>query len=436
VKRAYSFLVAVVATTVVLGGSSLYVVVVRERLPIEPALLHLSVQVLLAFLCLVVLRYFVLLWFSFLGHLETTHAEETGWAPLVSVIMPAYNEEKVIQPAMRSIAALDYPHLEIVVVDDGSRDRTYELATAAAAELTHVRVRVVTQRNGGKASALNHGISVASGDFVLCVDGDAVLAPRSLRVAVRHFLDPHVGAVAGNIKVVNRVNLITWMQALEYVQGLNMVRRAQAFFGIVNIVPGPLGLFRREAIRRVGGYPTDTFAEDCDLTLLLLEHGWRIRYEPEAVSLTEAPETVPTLLKQRYRWSRGMLQALRKRRRLLLRPGVDRATRGTLLYMYFESILWPFVNVVANVFLVAVALEYGMTRLMVLWWLQLTLLDVVGALFCVGMEREDFRLIPLAAVYRASFILLVDVCKLLSLLEELVGTSMSWGKLERLGRLT
>jgi cellulose synthase/poly-beta-1,6-N-acetylglucosamine synthase-like glycosyltransferase len=252
---------------------------------------------------------------------------------------------------------------------------------------------------------------------------------------MRHFRDPAVGAVAGNIKVSNRVNLLTWLQALEYVEGLNLARSAQAFFRIVNIVPGPLGVFRREAIVGAGGHSGDTYAEDCDLTLALLERGWKIKYEPRAIAYTEAPERFMSLMKQRYRWTRGILQALRKHRGS--RPG-GRTTLGariTVAYMLFEAVAWPVMNVVANVFLVTVALRYGFSRLLVLWWLELTLLDAVGALFSVAAEGEDFRLVPFALLYRVSYTLLIDIAKCLASVEELMGRSMTWGKLERVGRL-
>jgi len=295
---------------------------------------------------------------------------------------------------------------------------------------------VLSQRNGGKASALNHGIGEAQGAFVLCVDGDSNLAPQSLREGMRHFGDPNVVAVAGNVKVVNRRNLLTWLQALEYVEGLNLVRSAQAFFRAVNIIPGPLGIFRRDALLAAGGYSGATFAEDCDLTLTLLEQGWKIKYEPRAIAFTEAPEELFPLLKQRYRWTRGILQALRKHRQILFTRGHGFGTRITIAYMMFEAVLWPAMNVFANAFLLLIAVQYGTTRLLALWWLQLTLLDAIGALFAVAAEKEDLRLVPYSVIYRMSYILLIDICKVLATFEELAGVRMGWGKLERLGRLS
>jgi len=437
-SRFFSLLFIVAASVgVVVGSVVLYLSVLRENYSIDNAIVNLSVSALLCFLILLIIRYFVMLWFAFLGHLESASDGEVGInPPLVSILVPAFNESVCIASSIRSIAALDYPTKEILVIDDGSTDDTYWQAIEEAKRTRGVEVRVLSQTNGGKASALNRGIREARGSFVMCVDGDSNLAPQSLREGMRHFVDPTVVAVAGNVKVVNRRNLLTWLQALEYVEGLNLVRSAQAFFRTVNIIPGPLGIFRREAILEVGGYSSATFAEDCDLTLSLLSRGWKIKYEPRAIAFTEAPEELFPLLKQRYRWTRGILQALRKHRRMLIASGQGLGTRVTIAYMMFEAIIWPAMNVFANAFLLLIAVRYGTTRLLALWWLQLTLLDAIGALFSAAAEKEDMRLVPYSVVYRMSYILLIDICKVLATFEELAGVRMGWGKLERLGRLS
>lgn len=436
-SRFFSLLFIAASIGVVVGSVVLYLSVLRENYSIDNAIVNLSVSALLCFLILLIIRYFVMLWFAFLGHLETaSDGDMHAYPPLVSVMVPAYNESVCIASSIRSIAALDYPNKEIVVIDDGSTDDTYWQAMEEAKRTRGVEVRVLSQTNGGKASALNRGIREARGSFVMCVDGDSNLAPQSLREGMRHFVDPTVVAVAGNVKVVNRRNLLTWLQALEYVEGLNLVRSAQAFFRTVNIIPGPLGIFRREAVLDVGGYSTATFAEDCDLTLTLLSRGWKIKYEPRAIAFTEAPEDLFPLLKQRYRWTRGILQALRKHRRMLVASGQGLGTRVTIAYMMFEAVIWPAMNVFANAFLLLIAVRYGTTRLLALWWLQLTLLDAIGALFSAAAEKEDMRLVPYSIVYRMSYILLIDICKVLATFEELAGVRMGWGKLERLGRLS
>jgi cellulose synthase/poly-beta-1,6-N-acetylglucosamine synthase-like glycosyltransferase len=293
----------------------------------------------------------------------------------------------------------------------------------------------VHKRNGGKASALNTGIHLADAPFILCMDGDSRLTPDTLRHAIRHFADPRVGAVAGNVKVVNRNNLWTRLQALEYIEGLNLARRAQGFLRAVNIVPGPIGVFRREALLAVGGYETDTFAEDADLTLKLLTNGSHIVYDEGAIAWTEAPENFLDVIQQRYRWTRGILQALGKRARLLVQPRQNVLVWSSLLAMLFEAIVWPAVNVLVNLLFVVAALSAGDTAGIFYWWMLLTLLDVAAALYTIAMEEEELALVPYAVIYRFLFITMIDVAKLLAAVEEFAQVQMSWGKLERAGRI-
>jgi cellulose synthase/poly-beta-1,6-N-acetylglucosamine synthase-like glycosyltransferase len=214
-----------------------------------------------------------------------------------------------------------------------------------------------------------------------------------------------------------------------------MVRNAQAFFRTVNIVPGPIGVFRRSGLLAIGGYSSDTFAEDCDLTLRLLERGWQIRYEPASIAYTEAPEGLLDLLKQRYRWTRGILQAIRKHRWRLVDPRGGVALTLSLWYMIFEGIMWPVTNVFANVLFVISATAFGTSLPLVIWWAQLTVLDLAAALYCVVLEKESIRLVPYAILYRAFFALVIDVAKVLATVEEMLNLRMDWGKLERIGRI-
>jgi cellulose synthase/poly-beta-1,6-N-acetylglucosamine synthase-like glycosyltransferase len=241
--------------------------------------------------------------------------------------------------------------------------------------------------------------------------------------------------VAGNVKVANRDNFWSRLQALEYIEGLNMARRAQSFVRAVNIIPGPIGMFRRDVLLQVGGYDTDTFAEDADLTLKLLAADWRVEYEDRAVAYTEAPESLRALLKQRYRWTRGILQALSKRKGSLFSSSTGLTVWLSLLMMIFEALIWPFMNVVASLFFVIIAVGFGGGTYLVAWWLLLTFLDIAAALHTVVMEEEDLGLVPLAVVYRFFFVLLIDVAKLLATLEEALRVDMTWGKLDRLGRI-
>jgi biofilm PGA synthesis N-glycosyltransferase PgaC len=394
------------------------------------------VGILLLFLVILIVRYALLLWLGYLHHIESrVSADGESALPPVTIIVPVHNEAVVVESALRSLLELDYPEYDVIVVDDGSTDSTYRIASRLEGRYGRVTVRVVTKANGGKASALNAGIAMARTPLVLCMDGDSRLTRDTLRHAARHFADPRIGAVAGNVKVVNRNNAWTRLQALEYIEGLNMPRRAQGFLRVVNIIPGPIGIFRRDVLLGVGSYDTDTFAEDADLTLKILTRGWHIVYEDRAIAWTEAPESFGQLIKQRYRWTRGILQALRKRTADLGSRDGEIAVRISLAMMLFEAVIWPVVSVLGNLLFAVLALSGGATAGIFYWWVLLTMLDVAAALYSVGMEGEDLRLVPYAIVYRLMFITMVDVTKLFATAEEVARVRMTWGKLERAGRI-
>jgi poly-beta-1,6-N-acetyl-D-glucosamine synthase len=400
--------------------------------------LFIGVTMLLIFLVILIVRYLSVMWLGYLHHIETKIVdppEQSPYEPLITIIVPAYNEEAVIDSAVESLLALDYPAYEVLVVDDGSTDGTAARVAALEGRYGDVTVRLVSKDNGGKATALNTGIALARHPFVLCMDGDSRLTRATLRHAMRHFRDPRVAAVAGNVKVVNRRNLWTKLQALEYIEGLNMARRAQGFLRAVNIIPGPIGIFRRDVLTEVGGYDTDTFAEDADLTLKLLTAGYHVIFEDQAIAYTEAPEKLLDLLKQRYRWTRGILQSLMKRKAWLFLPKHGAAIWASLLFMFFEAILWPAANIMGNLVFAVAALQAGVATYVLYWWLLLTLLDVTAAAYTIAMEEEELWLIPYAVIYRYLFIATIDVTKLFATIEEFLGVRMTWGKLQRAGRI-
>jgi cellulose synthase/poly-beta-1,6-N-acetylglucosamine synthase-like glycosyltransferase len=212
----------------------------------------------------------------------STAAPATGSPPTrrshpVSVIIPAYNEEKVIVDSVARVLASDYPQLELIVADDGSKDATSEQVRLHYG--SDPRVRLLTLANGGKASALNRALTRASGEIVIALDADTQFLPDTISRLVRWFADPKVGAVAGNARVGNKVNLVTRWQAIEYVTAQNVERRALDSLGAITVVPGAVGAWRRAALDSVGGYPEDTLAEDQDLTIAIQREGWRVGYD-------------------------------------------------------------------------------------------------------------------------------------------------------------
>ena len=197
---------------------------------------------------------------------------ETG--PLVSVLIPCFNEEKVIVASVARILHSNWNRLEVLVLDDGSKDTTAARVREAFGE--EPRVRLMSFENGGKAKALNRGLAEAQGEIIVALDADTLFPGDTIGQLVRWFADPRVGAVAGNAVVGNRLNLVTRWQALEYVTAQNLERRALAALGAVTVVPGAVGAWRRAALEQLGGYPHDTLAEDQDLTLACQQAGWRV----------------------------------------------------------------------------------------------------------------------------------------------------------------
>ncbi|WP_333916790.1 glycosyltransferase [Sphingomonas sp. LR60] len=237
----------------------------------------------------------------------------------VSVLIPAFNEARVIEASVRRILASIGPRVEVIVMDDGSTDGTSDVVQAAFG--IDPRVRLLTLENGGKARALNTALATARGDVVIALDADTQFEADTIAKLTRWFADPRIGAVAGNAKVGNRINVITRWQALEYVTAQNLERRALLSLGAVTVVPGAVGAWRRTALDAVGGYPEDTLAEDQDLTIAVQRAGWRVACDNDAIAWTEAPETIRALFKQRFRWAFGTLQCLWKHRGVLGRSG-------------------------------------------------------------------------------------------------------------------
>ncbi len=403
-------------------------------LEVWPTLHWLMVDLLLVLLGITLLRQLTLLYIAYrespppLPNLESE-------PPLVSVLLPAYNEATVIQASLRSLMALSYPNLEIIVIDDGSQDDTAEKARQAAKE-SHLPVRVISQANSGKAGALNTGIIHASGDYVLVVDADSRVEPDSLQYGLRHFADPKVGAVGGFVGVANTQKLLCQFQALEYLQSLNFVRRALSGLGLVTVVPGPVGLFRRDAILQVSGYREGgmTFAEDADITIRLLVAGWRVTGDRSMVAVTEAPEGVYELLRQRYRWRRGIYQAFSDNMLglITLQGGVG---IPITLFIAAEAFVLEVVNFGFTVFFLAHFLRFGELDLLSSWYLVVVTLDVFTLLFVSQGFSRFLRNLPLFVVQRFSYAFLLQAWNVFALVDEWRASAMSWDKLERLGRL-
>jgi cellulose synthase/poly-beta-1,6-N-acetylglucosamine synthase-like glycosyltransferase len=266
----------------------------------------------------------------------------------VAVLVPAYNEETVIVRTVRSVLNSDYPNLHVIVIDDGSPDKTYQVVKDAySAEIAAGKVQVLTKPNGGKAAALNFALEHLTEEIYVGIDADTVIAPDAISKLIPHFVDPTIGAVAGNAKVGNRVNLWTRWQALEYITSQNFERRALDLFHVVTVVPGAIGAWRTAPVKEAGGYPLNTVAEDADLTMSLLEQKLKVVYEDRALAFTEAPIDASGLMRQRFRWSFGTLQAVWKHRAAFVRNKAMGlfALPNIIIFQMLLPLVSPFIDV-------------------------------------------------------------------------------------------
>ncbi|MBV8971291.1 MAG: glycosyltransferase [Sphingomonadaceae bacterium] len=365
----------------------------------------------------------------------------------VSVLIPAFNEARVIEASVRRVLASRDVRLEVIVCDDGSKDATSEIVRTAFAD--DPRVRLLTLVNGGKARALNEGLKLATGEIVVALDADTQFEPTTIARLARWFVDPAVGAVAGNAKVGNRVNLVTRWQALEYVTAQNLERRALARLDAMTVVPGAVGAWRAATIREVGGYPPDTLAEDQDLTIAIQRAGWQVRYDQDAVAWTEAPESFPALARQRFRWAFGTLQCLWKHRavlatgrpRGLARIGLPQAIVFQVLFAAVSPVidLALIASMVATVLAVQAhgwaATQHDVVR-MGAYWLAFGAIDLLSGFVAFGLEaNEKWRLLWLMLPQRFGYRQIMYYVVIRAITSALRGPSVGWGKLERSGRV-
>ncbi len=375
-------------------------------------------------------------------------APQNAPQPPVSVIIPAYNEEKVIVDSVARVLASDYPALELIVADDGSKDRTSELVRQHFGN--DPRVTLLTLVNGGKASALNRSLLQAKGEIVIALDADTQFLPDTIAKLVRWFADPRIGAVAGNARVGNRINLVTRWQAVEYVTAQNVERRALDALGAITVVPGAVGAWRREALDAVGGYPEDTLAEDQDLTIAIQRQGWRVAYDVEAIALTEAPESFKALGKQRYRWSFGTLQCLWKHREVL-KHGRPRGLawfgmpQAWLFQIIFAAIS-PLIDLalILSIFGTIMRIhQHGWEQTqsdvlrMAVYWTAFVTIDLLCGWIAYRLEptRQRFPAL-LMLMQRFVYRQLMYGVVLRSINSALRGRVVGWGKLERSGKVS
>jgi cellulose synthase/poly-beta-1,6-N-acetylglucosamine synthase-like glycosyltransferase len=388
--------------------------------------------------------------FAIIDRLRTRKNYATpDYQPWVAVLIPAYNEEKVIVRTIRSVMMSTYKNIRIIVIDDGSKDRTYEVAREAyPADVASGRLTVLTKPNGGKADALNYALERIDEEIYVGIDADGVIAHDAIANLVPHFANPKIGAVAGNAKVGNRVNLWTRWQALEYITSQNFERRALDLFDVVMVVPGAIGAWRTDPVKAGGGYHSNTVAEDADLTMNLLEQGYCVIYEDQALAFTEAPVNADGLIRQRFRWSFGILQAIYKHK------GAISKHRAMGLFalpniLIFQIIL-PLVSPLIDVMFVAGVIHFLIDKhfhpetasadsfyKLLAFFLTFLVIDFAASALAFTLERKhpaskgDGWLLFHIWIQRFTYRQLFSVVLFKTVKRAIDGKPFSWDKLER-----
>ncbi len=378
--------------------------------------------------------------------LHHDHPSEPDPLPGVTVLIPAHNEESVIVQTVTSVLLSEYPDLHIIVVNDGSVDKTGELLDDNFSR--EPCVRIIHQVNRGKAAALSVAMSRAETEIVVTIDADTEIEPDAIRKLVRHFSDPTVGAVAGNVKVGNRSRWLTRWQALEYITSQNMEKRAFDLLNCITVVPGALGAWRKRAIDAVGGITADTVAEDADLTIAIRRLGWRIGYDEEAIAWTEAPETAGQLIRQRFRWTFGTLQSFWKHSSTLFRPKYGTLGWIALPNIFVFQLALPLISPLIDLlFLWSVGL-WAIEKLHLSWlptiqattgdlmrsvffFIGFLLIDVLSCVIAFALERkEDWTLLVPVLLQRFYYRQLMYVVLFRSVKEAVSGRPVGWRGVE------
>jgi cellulose synthase/poly-beta-1,6-N-acetylglucosamine synthase-like glycosyltransferase len=385
---------------------------------------------------------------------RAVQAGPVPFAPPIAVLIPAYNEEKVIAQTIHSVLRSDYKNLRVIVIDDGSLDNTCEVAARAyPQEIATGRLTILRKENAGKAEALNFGLRGLTEEVYVGIDADTLIAPDAISKLIGHFQDPRIGAVAGNAKVGNRVNLWTRWQALEYITSQNFERRALDLFDVVTVVPGAIGAWRTSAVQHGGGYPLNTVAEDADLTMNLLEQGYKVIYEDRALAFTEAPVTVRGLMRQRFLWSFGILQAVYKHQAAFLRNKAMGlfALPNMLIFQIVLPLLSPFIDLM----FLAGTVHYLVDRYfhpdtanaasfekLLTYFLAFLAIDFITSALAFSLERRhpgnkgDIWLLFHIWLQRFAYRQVFSLVLFKTIKRAIDGKPFNWDKLERTARMS
>jgi cellulose synthase/poly-beta-1,6-N-acetylglucosamine synthase-like glycosyltransferase len=352
--------------------------------------------------------------------------------PPLTIIVPAYNEEVDLKWTLDSLVEADYSNKQIIVVDDGSTDKTYAIALEYVKKFPSERILVFRKTNGGKASAINYGLNFARGEIIVSVDADAIIERNALKEFAKQLQQqPGVSAISGDVKVLNRTDFLTNCQALEYVVAINLLRRALSFFGIVMIVPGSLGGFRKGAIVERGQYDEDILAEDFDITVKILKSGSEVR-NSSSKAYTEAPTTVRDIYKQRVRWSRGVFQTLLKHKNVMNSANYGMLHKFGYPIMILTFLSIPFLDV-AIIAISIIAIFQGMWMFVIMSFALYSCMQVLLAAIAIMIDREDWRIILYSPFMGIGYKQLIDFIVVKGVFDVLFRKHLKWTSASRVG---
>ncbi|EKE19411.1 MAG: hypothetical protein ACD_9C00028G0005, partial [uncultured bacterium] len=392
-----------------------------------------------------ILRLFFVLVFSIVQWRRSRKLNfSNDYQPRVDVIIPAYNEEMVIRRTIKAILNSTYQNYRIIVIDDGSQDRTYEFAQRDFGN--NSKVRIYTKENTGKSDTLNFGISKSGGEIIITLDADTLFRSDTMEKLIRRFVNQEIAAVAGNAKVGNRINILTRWQALEYITSQNFDRRAFDVLNCISVVPGAVGAWRRNALLEAGGFSSSTLAEDADLTFGIIKNGHHVAYEDEAIGFTEAPDNVKNFLKQRFRWMFGMLQTAWKYRTVLFRPRFKAlgwfAIPNLLIFQIFFPLIAPLMDLMLLVSILSAfwqkynnQIDFSNTQSfgqILFFYLLFVVVDFLAAAVSFFLERkEDWRLLFWLPFQRFFYRQLIYYVAFKVMITATIGKFVGWDKVER-----
>lgn len=314
--------------------------------------------------------------------------------PFVSLLIPCYNEEECITEVVCKLQKLKYSNIEIILIDDGSKDNTAAIIDQLADFFENVRV-VKSDQNRGKANALGLGFLCSSGDYIVCIDADSYLEEDAIKYLVHPFIEDtekSIGVIAGNPLVRNRNTLLGKIQTVEFASMIGSIKRAQRVSGVLMTISGVVASFRREALVDIGLWDCDMITEDIAVTWKMHQRNWEAVYEPRAICWMLVPETLSGLWKQRVRWAKGGIEVLMRH----FKPTLKK--RKFVLWLLIEQLLgimWAFLWIVFFVDKVIIHHDIG------LFWFQLLFLMLVSAvqfsiaiIICSRYDKELYRVIP------------------------------------------